>query len=80
MTASNKLSREPYSLVITSDPQYPWTPEMDIGNLKQSKSEKKRKSEELIRSQFQSINSYTDSIPNSSVIINGDMTAFGHSW
>ncbi|MGX4669831.1 RICIN domain-containing protein [Cerasibacillus sp. JNUCC 74] len=80
MTACNKLSREPYSLIITSDPQYPWTPEMDIGNSNQSESEKKRKSEELIRSQYQSINSYTDSIPNSSVIINGDMTAFGHSW
>ncbi|WP_458109695.1 RICIN domain-containing protein [Bacillus zhangzhouensis] len=69
-----------YSLVITSDPQYPWTPQMDNSNSTQSESEKKQISEKLISEQYQSVNTYTDSMPNSSVIINGDMTAFGHGW
>ncbi|WP_103571079.1 metallophosphoesterase, partial [Bacillus thuringiensis] len=42
---------------------------------------KKRRSEELIRAQYRDINNYMNSLPsnvNGNVIINGDMTAFGH--
>ncbi|MEJ9209539.1 RICIN domain-containing protein, partial [Paenibacillus larvae] len=68
------------SLVITSDPQYPWTPKMDDGDNSESDSETRSVSERLIREQYQDINSYTNSVPNSSVLINGDITAFGHGW
>ncbi|MED3096287.1 RICIN domain-containing protein, partial [Bacillus thuringiensis] len=34
----------------------------------------------LIREQYNNINSYTDTVPNASVLINGDLTAFGHGW
>lgn len=69
-----------YSLAISSDPQYPWTPQMDDSNYTQSESEKKIISEKLISEQYHSINTYTYSMSNSSILINGDMTAFGHNW
>lgn len=82
-TSSESLSGKSdilYSLVITSDPQYPWTPQMDNSNFTQSEIEKERISEKLISEQYHSINTYTDCMPNSSILINGDMTAFGHNW
>ncbi|MGH0590519.1 metallophosphoesterase [Bacillus mycoides] len=68
------------SLVITSDPQYPWTPRMDNNDNGESEAETKRISENLIREQYQNINSYTNSVSNASIIINGDITSYGHSW
>ncbi|WP_103656432.1 hypothetical protein, partial [Bacillus thuringiensis] len=38
----------------------------------------KRRFEALIREQYNNINLYTDTVPNTSVLINGDMTSFGH--
>lgn len=82
------------SLVITSDPQYPWTDCQDgansnfqncnnpvvppCSNRPEDQSTRERRSEALIREQYNNINSYTDTVPNASVLINGDMTAFGH--
>ncbi|PFA64056.1 metallophosphoesterase [Bacillus cereus] len=68
------------ALVITSDPQYPWTTEMDIGNDNRTEDEKKRISEDLIKEQYNSINAYTQNINRSIILINGDLTAFGHGW
>lgn len=69
------------SLVITSDPQYPWTPKMDEpGGSNESEDEKKRISEKLIIEQYNDINSYISSNGPSPVLINGDITAYGHSW
>ncbi|MGE7877926.1 metallophosphoesterase [Peribacillus muralis] len=70
------------SIVITSDPQYPWTPCMDGtgSNCSEENDETKRTtSERLIREQYTNINSYTDMIPNTSILINGDITAYGHN-
>ncbi|TPG68526.1 hypothetical protein EEL31_08345 [Brevibacillus laterosporus] len=70
------------SFVITSDPQYPWTPCSDSSSsptCPEDADTKRRRSEELIREQYQNINSYTDSVPNASVLINGDITAYGHN-
>ncbi|OUC04085.1 hypothetical protein BK784_00015 [Bacillus thuringiensis serovar medellin] len=85
------------SLVITSDPQYPWTDCTDgrpfetcgSSNLSpcstcsqstcpEDQSTKERRSEALILQQYSNINMYTDTVQNASVLINGDMTAFGH--
>ncbi|PFR62710.1 phosphoesterase, partial [Bacillus cereus] len=69
------------SLVIASDPQYPWTDKMDDAISHNSESEKEQRSEELIKAQFRSINEYTSQTPaQSSILINGDMTAYGHGW
>ncbi|MEI4605964.1 RICIN domain-containing protein [Bacillus cereus] len=88
------------SLVITSDPQYPWTDCTDgssfqpcsIRNVSpcsfsppssEDRATRRRRSEALIREQYENINSYTEH-PNrinrpSAVIINGDITEFGHN-
>ncbi|OUB60314.1 metallophosphoesterase family protein [Bacillus thuringiensis] len=85
------------SLVITSDPQYPWTDCTDgrpfetcgSSNLSpcstcsqstcpEDQSKKEQRSEALILQQYSNINMYTDTVQDASVLINGDMTAFGH--
>ncbi|MGE1128905.1 metallophosphoesterase [Bacillus wiedmannii] len=71
------------AFVVTSDPQYPWTDKTDNGQT-ESESEKKRRSEEFIREQYNSINEYTSQLTGitetTPVLINGDLTAFGHPW
>lgn len=66
-------------LVITSDPQYPWTPEMD-GHKVQC-GEERACSRALIQSQYDSINRL---VRTGHLVlgtfINGDLTAFGHDW
>ncbi|MBT2579013.1 metallophosphoesterase [Bacillus sp. ISL-8] len=85
-----------HSLAITSDPQYPWTDCTDgsrfqnynittvspcpDSNFSETESTKAQRSEALIREQYNNINSYMNTVPNGSVIINGDVTAFGHGW
>ncbi|QOS99883.1 metallophosphoesterase [Brevibacterium sp. JNUCC-42] len=70
------------ALVITSDPQYPWTPCSDSKSsptCPEDDDTKRRRSEELIREQYNNVNSYTDTVSNASVLINGDITAYGHN-
>ncbi|WP_242328474.1 metallophosphoesterase family protein [Enterococcus avium] len=70
------------SITITADPQYPWTP----SNNQESEEDCKRISEQLISEQFDSmaINSSLDmaryNVTQNSLVINGDITAFGHKW
>lgn len=70
-----------YSFVVASDPQYPWTEKTDNG-IYETEDEKISRSDFLIRNQFNSINDYSTSIGNKVIHtkINGDMTAYGHSW
>ncbi|EXU76957.1 hypothetical protein BG55_02685 [Erwinia mallotivora] len=68
-----------WSYVLTSDPQYPWTDKTDRGEY-EAESVKRTRSEELIRSQYNDINDYNNSLSVGSVImINGDITAYGHN-
>lgn len=68
------------SLVFTSDPQYPWTEKTDNGQPEDEKT-KKARSEELIKKQYNDVNSYNNSTSNqTNIMINGDITAFGHAW
>ncbi|MFJ4157646.1 metallophosphoesterase family protein [Pseudomonas sp. NPDC089752] len=71
----------PRAFVFASDPQYPWTPASD-DDMEQSDSERDRQSQELINEQYASIASYRNSFGGTGipVMINGDMTAFGHGW
>ncbi|QVW25164.1 metallophosphoesterase [Pseudomonas hormoni] len=68
----------PKHLVFASDPQYPWTDLTDRGI---SDPDKEKRSKELIETQysdianFRKLNGGASRIP---VMINGDMTAFGH--
>lgn len=88
-----------HSIVITSDPQYPWTPCTDKKNCTSSYglftpnkqscqncptvstcSDNDKDSENLIKEQYNSINAYANSVGKDkvSMIINGDMTYYGH--
>ncbi|MDA1775203.1 metallophosphoesterase [Bacillus cereus] len=82
------------SIVITSDPQYPWTPCTDgydwpDGNIDGTHCKTPvaktctaydKDSENLINEQYDSINSYANTVGKDkiSVIINGDITNYGH--
>lgn len=71
----------PRAFVFASDPQYPWTPASDDG-LEQTSAERDRESRQLIKQQYASIAQYRASRGGNAipVMINGDMTAFGHDW
>jgi cytolysin (calcineurin-like family phosphatase) len=73
----------PNHLVFASDPQYPWTDKTDSGEA-ESQSVKEERSRALIESQFSDIASFrknfSTSPENIPVMINGDITAYGHGW
>ena len=71
----------PRAFVFASDPQYPWTPATDDG-LEQSDADRDSESQALINEQYASIAGYRASLGGTAipVMINGDMTAFGHGW
>jgi cytolysin (calcineurin-like family phosphatase) len=79
-SADNNLPRY---LVFTSDPQYPWTESSDHG-WDETTSDKEQRSKWLIETQYSDVASFRRNhsvdpahIP---VMINGDMTAFGHGY
>ncbi|MGE6619909.1 metallophosphoesterase [Bacillus mycoides] len=80
-TASGLLQ----AFAITSDPQFPWTPCSDNSNhpsCPENDNTKYQVSEELIRNQYHDINNYMAELPssvNGAVLINGDITAYGHN-
>lgn len=74
--------RSPNRLIFTSDPQFPWTESSDNGG-EESASDRDKRSRWLIETQYSDVASYRKffnrewrPIP---VMINGDLTAFGHS-
>ncbi|WGS46889.1 metallophosphoesterase [Burkholderia sp. JSH-S8] len=67
----------PFTLAITSDPQYPWRNEHDIP----SSGNEIADSNQSIPLTYDSINRYhSNKSPIAGVVINGDVTAFGHGW
>lgn len=71
----------PRHVIFTSDPQYPWTDNSDSG-VDESASERDKRSRWLIETQYSDVVSFRKNFsrdPNHiPVMINGDMTAFGH--
>lgn len=69
------------TVVFTSDPQYPWYDGIPEG-LNNNEYDKKNQanSERMIREQYQDINKLNREIGVAAVIINGDLTAFGHKY
>lgn len=68
---------ENHSIVFTSDPQYPWTDKMDRG---ETDPDAEGNSAALIREQYTSVNAYNATKSSAKVVINGDITAYGHEW
>jgi hypothetical protein len=69
------------SMIVTSDPQYPWTPASDADE-PEGEDARNALSEALIEAQYRSIAAYRAARPGEDipVFINGDMTAYGHGW
>lgn len=71
----------PEHIVFASDPQYPWTESSDNG-WEESAGDRDARSAVLIESQYSSIGDFRRSVSTDPgqvpVMINGDMTAFGH--
>lgn len=68
------------TMIVTSDPQYPWTDRTDARR-PESESERDSRSEALITEQYRSIAAYRANRPGEDipVFVNGDLTAYGHS-
>lgn len=79
--SSAQAEMNPRYMVFTSDPQYPWTESSDNGS-DESTSEKEKRSRWLIETQYSDIASFRKNFSidpaHIPVMINGDMTAFGH--
>lgn len=79
--SASAADRTPLNWVFASDPQYPWTERSDNG-LEESSSEKHAIARNLLEAQYSNIADFrrvhggAAAVP---VMINGDMTAFGHS-
>ncbi|EUB72606.1 metallophosphoesterase [Pseudomonas sp. GM41(2012)] len=72
----------PVDMVFTSDPQYPWTEKTDAGET-QTDSERDSRSKWLIETQYNDIANFRQNfggVARVPVMINGDITAFGHGW
>lgn len=73
----------PLHMIFTSDPQYPWTESSDSG-AQESSSDKEKRSKWLIETQYSDVASFRKNFSTDPahvpVMINGDMTAFGHGW
>ncbi|KFE47569.1 metallophosphoesterase family protein [Pseudomonas syringae] len=70
----------PLNWVFTSDPQYPWTEKSDSGE-DESSATRNARSRQLIEAQYANVADYRKAHGGSAavpVMINGDMTAYGH--
>ncbi|NII56488.1 metallophosphoesterase [Luteibacter sp. SG786] len=69
------------TMIVTSDPQYPWTPSSDTDE-PESEADRDERSRALIEEQYRSIAAYRAARPGQDipVFINGDITAYGHGW
>jgi cytolysin (calcineurin-like family phosphatase) len=65
--------------IVTSDPQYPWTPFMDF-TAEHPSADEHGLSRRLIHEQYASINRFAAGKRVHGTFINGDLTAFGHGW
>ena len=77
---------ETFSMIASSDPQYPWYDDVLPAGLT-TEDEIKNNSKRQIKQQYESMNALakqrSDSKSNfliQGVLINGDLTAFGHDW
>ncbi|BAB73286.1 metallophosphoesterase [Anabaena sp. FACHB-709] len=69
-----------FSMIIVSDTQYPWTANTDQG-IEETEDQKKAGSTIANQNHVNSVNSLVQQVGNvRGTILNGDITAFGHSW
>ena len=81
LTFAGAACADVHTMIVTSDPQYPWTEKTDQ-RIAEDDDARNARSEALIREQYRSIVAYRAAHPDETipVIINGDLTAYGHGW
>ena len=71
-------AQQKFQIIVSSDPQFPWS------ETEMPEAEKIKKSEEQISSQYESMSELQVDMqatsPVMGMIANGDLTAFGHDW
>jgi predicted phosphohydrolase len=74
---SSAHAETPAIMVVTSDPQYPWTDETDRGGETDNAL-----AEALVREQYESIVRFREAHPSQQipVVVNGDLTSHGFYW
>lgn len=78
----HSIENMPRHMVFASDPQYPWTDKTDSRE-PETDAEFKVRAKWLVETQFASIADFrhqSGGQANVPLMINGDMTAFGHGW
>lgn len=79
---AHSIENTPRHMVFASDPQYPWTDKTDRRE-DELDVEFEKRAKWLVESQFASIADFRKQSGGQSevpLMINGDMTAFGHGW
>ena len=80
--SAHSVENAPKHMVFASDTQYPWTDKTD-SRTPESSDEFTQRSKWLVESQLASIADFrtrNGSQPTIPLVINGDITAFGHGW
>ena len=68
-----------FSMIIASDPQWAWTSKTDNGSTSQTDSDRESEATTLNKNHVKSMNYLINQGNINGVIINGDLTAYGHS-
>ncbi|WNZ86192.1 metallophosphoesterase family protein [Pseudomonas sp. P108] len=82
VTSVQAITGTPKHMVFASDTQYPWTDKTDSGDF-ESGSEFETRSKWLVETQLASIADFRNQQGSQAqvpLMINGDITAFGHGW
>jgi cytolysin (calcineurin-like family phosphatase) len=82
VTSAQAVTGTPKHMVFASDTQYPWTDKTDRGDF-EAASEFDARSKWLVETQLASIADFRNqhgSLAQVPLMINGDITAFGHGW
>lgn len=82
VASAQAITGTPKHMVFASDTQYPWTDKTDRGDF-EADSEFEARSKWLVETQLASIADFRNqhgSIEQVPLMINGDITAFGHGW
>ncbi|MGF6125364.1 cytolysin (calcineurin-like family phosphatase) [Pseudomonas frederiksbergensis] len=81
-TVAHSIENMPRHMVFASDPQYPWTDKTDSRE-PEPQAEFEKRAKWLVETQYASIADFRKQFggqANVPLMINGDMTAFGHGW
>lgn len=79
--SSSAQTSDNFSMIISSDTQYPWTARTDAEDPTETEEQKKSGSITANQNHLASMNALAQQVGNvKGMILNGDITAYGHDW